>query len=186
MLIGAGIIWNLSRTLNLSILDALLPMNTLSDKNVTSTEKLTSDRATSSNWSMVAAIFLCVTFLFVPGQSWAQAGLVAAYAFNEGAGTTVTDLSGNGNTGTIGGASWTTAGKFGNALVFDGTSAQVTIPNSTSLRLTTAMTLEAWVYPTTTPTSWRAVIDKNVEGYYLMASSKPGNRPAVRGTWARG
>jgi hypothetical protein len=31
----------------------------------------------------------------------AQTGLVAAYAFDEGAGTTVTDLSGSGNTGTI-------------------------------------------------------------------------------------
>src|SRR5256885_2275790 len=31
-------------------------------------------------------------------------GLVAAYAFSEGAGTTVADASGNGNTGTINGA----------------------------------------------------------------------------------
>ena len=107
-------------------------------------------------------------------------GLVAAYGFNEGAGTTVADVSGNNNTGTIGGATWTTAGRFGNALAFNGTSAQVTVPNATSLRLTTGMTLEAWVYPTAT-TGWRAVIDKNVDGYYLMASTDQGSRPAFGG-----
>ena len=40
-------------------------------------------------------------------------GLVAAYSFNEGTGTTVADLSGNGNTGTISGATWTSTGKYG-------------------------------------------------------------------------
>ena len=70
------------------------------------------------------------------------------------------DVSGNGNTGTIGGATWTTVGKFGNALVFNGTSAQVTVPNAASLQLTTGMTLEAWVFPTATPTGWRAVVTR--------------------------
>jgi Concanavalin A-like lectin/glucanases superfamily/Bacterial Ig-like domain/Bacterial Ig domain len=113
-------------------------------------------------------------------------GVVAAYGFNEGAGTTLTDLSGNGNNGTISSATWTAAGKYGNALVFNGTNAQVTVPNSTSLQLTTGMTLEAWVFPTTTPTGWRAVIDKNVDGYFLMASTDLGNRPSVGGTWVAG
>ncbi len=40
-------------------------------------------------------------------------------------------------------------GKYGGALSFNGTSARVNIPNSSSLQLTTAMTLEAWVNPTT-------------------------------------
>jgi chitodextrinase len=113
-------------------------------------------------------------------------GLVAAYAFNEGAGTTVADVSGNGNTGTIGGATWTTLGKFGNALVFNGTSAQVTVPNAASLQLTTGMTLEAWVFPTAAPTGWRSVVTKNVDRYYLMASTDQGNRPAAGGTWTAG
>ena len=113
-------------------------------------------------------------------------GLVAAYGFNEGTGTVLTDLSGKGNHGTINGATWTTSGKFGNALVFNGTGAQVTVANSTSLQLTTGMTLEAWVYPTTTPTGWRSVVAKNVDNFYLEASSWPDNRPAVGGTWASG
>ena len=45
-----------------------------------------------------------------------RSGLVAAYGFDEGSGTTVTDQSGNGNTGTITGATWTATGKYGNAL----------------------------------------------------------------------
>src|SRR4051812_34968715 len=70
------------------------------------------------------------------------AGLVAAYAFDESAGGVVGDLSGNGNSGTIANASWTTAGRFGNALSFNGTNAIVTINDANSLDLTTAMTLE--------------------------------------------
>ena len=134
----------------------------------------------------LASVIFCAASLFHAGSTLAQSALVAAYTFNEGAGTTVADLSGNGNTGTISGAIWTTSGKFGNALVFNGTSAQVTVANSASLRLTTGMTLEAWVYPTTAPTGWRAIIDKNVDGYYLMASTDVGNRLGAGGMWTAG
>ena len=89
------------------------------------------------------------------------------------------------NNGVASGTTWTT-GKFGNALVFNGTNAQVTVPNAASLQLTTGMTLEAWVFPTTAPTGWRAIVDKNVDGYYLMASTDNGNRPGVGGTWTDG
>ena len=51
--------------------------------------------------------------------------LVAAYSFDEGAGTSVADLSGHANTGTIANGAWTTAGKFGKALVFNGTNTVV-------------------------------------------------------------
>ena len=53
----------------------------------------------------------------------APATLVAAYGFDEGTGTTVYDSSGNGNNGTISNATWSTAGKYGDALSFNGTSA---------------------------------------------------------------
>ena len=90
--------------------------------------------------------------------SAADAGLVAAYSFNEGTGSTVGDASGTGNDGTIEGATWSTSGKHGGALEFDGT-AKVTIADAPSLRLTTGMTLEAWVYPTSTSSgcSWKGV-----------------------------
>jgi hypothetical protein len=56
-------------------------------------------------------------------------GIQALYAFDEGSGTIATDSSGNGNHGTISGASWTT-GHNGNGggLNFDGTSNYVSIP----------------------------------------------------------
>ncbi len=74
-------------------------------------------------------------------------GLVAAYPFNEGSGTTAFDVSSNGNNGTISGATWTTLGVYGDGLVFNGANALVTINNSASLQLSSAMTLEAWVNP---------------------------------------
>jgi PKD repeat protein len=103
-----------------------------------------------------------------------SSGLVASYSFNEGTGTTVNDTSGMGNHGTISGATWTSSGRFGKALLFDGRNNWVTIPDSASLDLTSSMTLEAWVYPTTTLTGWETVIAKETPGNvvdYLFASS---------------
>jgi fibronectin type 3 domain-containing protein len=112
-------------------------------------------------------------------------GLVAAYGFNEGSGTTVTDASGNGNNGTITNVTWSTAGKFGDALSFNGTSAVVTIPNSASLQLSSGMTLEAWVNPSTVNANWRDVVYKGNDNYYLEATSTNSSRPDA-GTIAGG
>jgi hypothetical protein len=108
---------------------------------------------------------------------------MAAYGFNEGIGTVVSDASGNGNNGTISGATWTTSGKYGNALTFNGTNALVTINNAPSLQLTSAMTLEAWVYPTTVSSAWRDVIYKGNDNYYLEGTSKNLSLPAMGGTF---
>jgi hypothetical protein len=121
------------------------------------------------------------------------AGLVAAYAFSEGSGTSVADLSGNGNSGTISNATWTTAGKYGKALSFNGTNAWVTIQDKASLDLTTGMTLEAWVRPTASATYWTAVVAKeqpndpnNDVGYALYAADGSGKPPAVHGLFGSG
>jgi chitodextrinase len=106
-------------------------------------------------------------------------GLVAAYDFNAGSGTTVSDVSGNGNTGTIVNATWTTAGKFGGALSFNGTNAQVVINDSASLHLTSAATLEAWVNPSSALTGWQDVIYKPLDNFFLEASSSNGNKPGT-------
>jgi len=130
----------------------------------------------TSGYSTVA------TVTSLPGPSL-PVGLVAAYGFNEGAGTSVTDASGNGNNGAIGTATWTAAGKFGQALTFNGSSAMVTVNDAPSLDLTTGMTLEAWVYPTAVGW-WRDVIYKGPNDiYYLMGSSNE-DTPAVGGTFA--
>jgi hypothetical protein len=102
-------------------------------------------------------------------NSVATPGLVAAYSFDAGSGTTVADLSGNGNNGTIANATWSTNGKFGSALSFNGTNSMVTVPDSASLDLTNGMTLEAWVNPAATGTTWRTVVFKENTNYYAYA-----------------
>ena len=99
-----------------------------------------------------------------------------------GLGRRSADASGNGNVGSIGTAAWLAAGRYGNALSFNGTTARVTVADSPSLDLTTGMTLEAWVYPTAGG-GWRDVIYKGPDDiYYLMGSSDSG-APATGGTF---
>jgi chitodextrinase len=101
-------------------------------------------------------------------------GLAAAYGFNEGAGSTATDASGNGNTGTISGAAWTTQGRFGQALDFNGVDNLLVIAASTSLNLTAGMTLEAWIYPTAAQSGWRTIMQRQPDAYFLNASTSAG------------
>ena len=115
-----------------------------------------------------------------------SSGVVAAYGFNEGTGTTVADASGNGNGGTVSNTTWAPAGKYGGALSFNGTNARVNIPSSTSLQLTNGMTLEAWVNPTTTSSAWRDIIYKGVDNYYLEGTSEVGGSAAGGGTFGGG
>ncbi len=125
----------------------------------------------------------------------APGSLVAAYGFNEGSGTTATDESGTGNTGLVIGPTWTASGKYGGALEFNGSNAWVLINDSPSLHLTNAMTLEAWVYPFTLPSSpcspsatcyWMDVVHKDSDRYYIEASSNVGQAPEVGGIFADG
>jgi hypothetical protein len=103
---------------------------------------------------------------------------VAAYSFDEGTGTTASDASGHGHTGTLfAGETWV-SGHSGGALSFDGTG-YVTIPHTTLLDLGNAMTLEAWVNPATASTSWRDVIYKPDDQYYLSASAALSGPPAA-------
>jgi N,N-dimethylformamidase beta subunit-like, C-terminal/Concanavalin A-like lectin/glucanases superfamily/Bacterial Ig domain/Bacterial Ig-like domain len=107
-------------------------------------------------------------------------GLVAAYGFEETTGTSVTDASSTGNTGTITGATRSTSGRFGRALSFTANSQYVTIPDANSLDLTTAFTLEAWVQPTNV-SGWRTVLLKEQPGdlVYGLYSSTDNNRPSA-------
>ena len=76
----------------------------------------------------------------------AVSGLVAAYGFNEGLGTTAVDASGNGRTGTLTGTTWTASGRFGAAAVFDGVNDWVTVADAAALDFSSAFTVEAWVF----------------------------------------
>lgn len=72
-------------------------------------------------------------------------GLVGYWSFNEGTGLKATDFSGQGNTGTLtGGPTWA-AGKLGGALRFDGTDDYVSVGAPSSLAVTNAFSISAWV-----------------------------------------
>jgi hypothetical protein len=97
----------------------------------------------------------------------------------------VDDVSGNNNYGTMSGATRTSSGRYGRALNFDGTNDWVTVNDAASLDLTSGMTLEAWVYPTAPMTGWHGVLGKDVDIFYLMASSAT-DTPAIGGTFTVG
>ena len=102
-------------------------------------------------------------------------GLMAAYNFNEGSGATVIDRSGRAHNGAVFQAVWSTAGHTAGALSFDGVNDWVTVADHADLDLTSAMTLEAWVRPTTT-TGWRTAMIKEGCGglcYALYGSGSP-------------
>ena len=125
----------------------------------------------------IAAVIVAAELASAPASMSATTGLVAAYGFDEGSGTTVTDASGNGNNGTITNATWAATGKYGEALQFNGTNALVTIPDAASLHLSTGMTLEAWVNPSTVNANWRDVIYKGNDNFYLEATSTNSSHP---------
>jgi hypothetical protein len=116
-------------------------------------------------------------------STFVTSALVASYGFNEGGGSVLSDLSGLGNEGAIDGATWTTAGRFGGALSFDGVNDWVTINHSATLDLSTGMTIEAWVKPASS-SGWRAILYKERPGTnaglsYGLYSSDSSAPPAV-------
>jgi glucose/arabinose dehydrogenase/PKD repeat protein len=110
----------------------------------------------------------------------ASAALVASYGFNAGSGTTLTDSSGHGLNGTINGAAWTTLGKYGGALLFNGTSNYVDLGNAPAWALTGSATWSAWVYATGTPADDGVIVGRSgdksakVAGWQLKTSPDTG------------
>jgi len=117
---------------------------------------------------------------------WSSAlGLMGLWRLDEGSGTGAADQSGNTNIGILtNGPTWA-SGKVGGAINLDGVDDYVDIPNSASLNLTTAITVNAWVYVTgggarrtiatksgtwTTGTGFWFMIEDNVV-YFDMRSS---------------
>ena len=105
-------------------------------------------------------------------------GLVAAYGFNEGAGVLTFDSSGQANTGTLAGATWTPNGRFGSGLDFNGIDAWVTVADAASLDLQSGITIEAWVNPAS-GAGTRTIVLKEAPGglSYALYSAVSGQRP---------
>lgn len=75
--------------------------------------------------------------------------------------STLTDYSGNGNTGTITGATWTSLPSGLWCLLFDGTGDRVGLGTDPSLDLTT-FTLEVWVKANADVTDYRTILGKDI------------------------
>ena len=114
------------------------------------------------------------------------AGLVLALGFNEATGILASDSSGAANHGTVREAQFV-AGRFGNALSFDGVNDWVTVADSASLDLSNTMTLEAWVNPRTVD-NWQTLLLKEGAGTmaYELYSNNDVNRPAAYFTGTNG
>jgi hypothetical protein len=112
-------------------------------------------------------------------QATQPSGLVAAYGFKAGSGSTLADETGLGHTGTISGPTWSAAGRFGGALSFDGVNDLVTIADANDLDLSTGMTLEAWVRPSTI-NGWETAVMKERTGglAYSLYGGSPSGPPA--------
>jgi hypothetical protein len=106
-----------------------------------------------------------------------SSGLVAAFSFDQGEGTTLFDSSGNGLNGAIAGAAWA-AGRNGGALAFDGVDDWVTV-NDHALLDVTRLTVSAWVKPTVR-TPWMTVVMKETpDGLaYALYANNDVSRPA--------
>jgi hypothetical protein len=93
-------------------------------------------------------------------------GLRAAYGLDQGSGTLAFDSSGNNATGTLVGAGWTTAGRFGGALSLNGTSGEVDLP-ALGTFYKSGFTLEAWVQKQSSK------LDVGVVGSWVSGQSGP-------------
>lgn len=77
------------------------------------------------------------------GNAAQSGGLRVAYPLSAGSGTTVADVSTNNTPATATSPTWTTSGRYGNAITFNGTSSRVR--SNSSINLTGTFTIEAWV-----------------------------------------
>jgi hypothetical protein len=111
-------------------------------------------------------------------------GLVAAYSFNEASGATVADGSGNNLAGTIVSAT-RTAGRYGNALSFNGSSSYVDLGNPTALQLTGSMTIEAWINATANPGDDGQIVAKS-DGVGWQFKTSPDTGPHTFGLGVSG
>lgn len=156
----------------------------------TITISIAGDTTTESNETVLVNLASPVNATVLDGQGVVTitnddggaptAGLVAAYGFNENTGATTVDASGNNLTGSISGATWTTAGRNGNALTFDGLNDMVTIADAAVLDVT-RVSLMAWVRPTSLG-DWRTAIIKESPASglaYALYAEDQASRPAA-------
>ncbi|MHC4332032.1 MAG: LamG domain-containing protein [Planctomycetota bacterium] len=108
-------------------------------------------------------IYLMPFVLMLGTAGSASAELVAYWSFDEGSGDRVFDSSGNGNDGTINGASWG-EGKYGPALHFNAQDNYVEVPTSESLETETNVTVAAWINWIDAGDGWLCILANGQQG----------------------
>ncbi len=101
---------------------------------------------------------------------------VGWWLFDDGAGTTAADSSGNANDGVISGdAAWTT-GKFEGALSFDGTDDYVTLPIGSLLSALEDTTFTLWANWSGSGGDWQRIVDfgSGTSTYAFLSANRGG------------
>lgn len=127
------------------------------------------------------------------GAPPAATGPVGYWKFDEGSGGTANDSSGNFNSGILTGGptgppTWS-SGRVNSALSFDGVDDYVQVGNRSSLIVSTALTMSAWIMPTVNDAAGSHVI-LNKEGEYELGINNgeiswtiANNSPGWAGNW---
>ena len=138
-------------------------------------------------------LFLGCLVLGVIPVGAAHAELVGQWKFDEGAGTTAADASGNGNDGTLEDDPTVVDGQFGYALAFE--TSRVAIPASDSLTADLfqgSFTLSAWINPKRTGPTWQQIFrsmiasDTSNDTLFINNDGRLSWRGRVGGAWAGG
>ncbi len=112
-------------------------------------------------------IVICLAFIVVPSPSWAAKftdGLVVYFPFDEGAGQTTKDASGNKHNGALEGPFKWDNGKFGKALRFTtGKGTWVKVEDTKMLNVD-SFTFMAWVHIEDWVGGIRQIVGKSVHG----------------------
>ena len=122
------------------------------------------------------------------GHTFDARPAVGIWRMEEGAGTSTADSSGNGNAGTLinmadpatATSGWTTSGKFGNALNFDGTNDRVSI--GSDVIGTGADSISAWIYARSYGGASFGRIEDNGQTLFYLNNINGANIPGLRFT----
>ena len=88
------------------------------------------------------------------------------WKFDDGSGTTAADSSGNGNTGTLNGPTWTT-GHINGALSFDGLDDRVTIGGANMIFGASSLSAFVWVNSSDTSAQQARIVGKDFGSAYV-------------------
>ena len=125
----------------------------------------TTDTASFYN---VKYLFIAVTFLVLLGGMLANAAVdentVAVWLFEEGAGKTVKDASGNGHDGEFAGSPKWVKAKFGAGLEFPGDAGGYVVVDSTKKLELETLSIEAWVKVEEATGKWQGMVCKQQAG----------------------